>query len=84
MAKLSRLQRRSSYGPAKDDVKKMASTLDEAASEDEDEGDDFGDEGVDLATMLDDEDEDVPATKRAKDRDMGDESDSDEDDDDRI
>ena len=55
--------------------------LDEADSESEDEEeDDFGNEGVDLATMLDDENDRVLGGKDAMARDMGEESVSDDED----
>ncbi|KAK3724782.1 hypothetical protein LTR37_000830 [Vermiconidia calcicola] len=46
---------------------------------DDDEEDDFGDEGVDLATMLDDNDEELLGSKDKTGEDMGDESASDDD-----
>jgi U3 small nucleolar RNA-associated protein 14 len=54
--------------------------LDEGDVTDEDgEEEDFGDEGVDLATMLDDEDGDMPGANGSRNRDMDEESDSDQD-----
>lgn len=50
----------------------------EEDEEDEDSASDFGDEGVDLATMLDDHDDDVLGGKDKTKRDMGEESASDE------
>lgn len=55
--------------------------LDEAdPGDDEEDEDDFGDEGVDLATMLDDEDEEVLGGKDTTGQDMGEESASDDED----
>ena len=55
--------------------------LDEGASESEDEEeDDFGDEGVDLATMLDDEDDEMLGGNDPTQRDLGEESASDDQD----
>ena len=56
--------------------------LDEEEGGRNEEDDDFGDEGVDLATMLDDDDEEVLGGKDDTLRDLGEESASDEDDDD--
>ncbi|KAK3707937.1 hypothetical protein LTR37_011789 [Vermiconidia calcicola] len=57
--------------------------LDEAESGDgDDEEDDFGDEGVDLATMLDDNDEELLGSKDKTGEDMGEESVSDDTDED--
>lgn len=77
----------SSNGPAKKKKKRPQSTstemdLDEGSgSEDEDEDSDFGDEGVDLATMLDESNDDFTQTENKHDDDS--EEDDDEDDEDQ-
>lgn len=54
----------------------------DAEAEEDEEEDDFGDEGVDLATMLDDDDEDVLGGKDPTEKDTGEESSSEDDDED--